>query len=86
MRQVQRRMLNPQGPHRLDVDLEALDEFRRVVERVAKTLLRIAEVKVFKPPFTLPGFAVKQHWHERYQQDPSNRWLRSVIADLFLER
>lgn len=54
VRQVQRRMLNPQGPHRLDVDLEALDELRRVVERVAETLLRIAEVEVFKPPFTLP--------------------------------
>ncbi|CAN7698859.1 hypothetical protein LJR260_005442 [Variovorax paradoxus] len=53
---------------------------------MAETLLRIAKVEVFKPPFTLPGFAVKQHWHERYQQDPSNRWLRSVIADLFLER
>jgi DNA-binding transcriptional LysR family regulator len=57
-----------------------------VPERVAETLLRIADVKVFKPPFTLPGFAIKQHWHERYQQDPSNKWLRSVIADLFLER
>jgi hypothetical protein len=55
-------------------------------QRVAETLLRITEVKVFRPPFTLPGFAIKQHWHERYQQDPSNKWLRSVIADLFLER
>jgi len=45
----------PARPHRrLDVDLEALDELRRVVERVAETLLRIAEVEVFKPPFTLP--------------------------------
>lgn len=53
--------------------------------RVAETLLRIAEVKVFAPPFKLSGFAIKQHWHERYQHDPSNRWLRSVISDLFLE-
>lgn len=57
-----------------------------VPARVAETLVRIAEVKAFEPPFKLPGFAIKQHWHERYQHDPSNRWLRSVISDLFLER
>ena len=57
-----------------------------VPQRVADTLLRIADVKVFVPPFELPGFAIKQHWHERYQQDPANRWLRSVISDLFLEK
>ncbi|MGJ7527485.1 LysR family transcriptional regulator [Variovorax sp. GB1P17] len=56
-----------------------------VPARVAETLVRIADVKVFDPPFRLPGFAIKQHWHERYQHDPSNKWLRSVISDLFLE-
>lgn len=56
-----------------------------VPQRVADTLLRIADVKVFPPPFEFPSFAIKQHWHERYQQDPANRWLRSVISDLFLE-
>lgn len=53
--------------------------------RVAETLVRIADVKLMAPPFDLPTFAIKQHWHDRYQQDPANRWLRSVIADLFLE-
>jgi len=37
------------------------------------------------PPFALPSFAIKQHWHERYQHDPGNRWLRGVVAELFLE-
>jgi DNA-binding transcriptional LysR family regulator len=57
-----------------------------VPQRVAETLLRIADVKVFPPPFEFPSFAIKQHWHERYQHDPASRWLRSVISDLFLER
>ncbi len=56
-----------------------------VPRRVADTLVRIADVKSVPPPFPLPVFAIKQHWHERYQQDPANRWLRSVISDLFLE-
>jgi DNA-binding transcriptional LysR family regulator len=57
-----------------------------VPQRVAETLLRIADVKVLTPPFELPSFAIKQHWHERYHQDPANQWLRSVISDLFLEK
>jgi DNA-binding transcriptional LysR family regulator len=56
-----------------------------VPHRVAETLLRIADVKALPPPFELPVFAIKQHWHDRYHQDPANRWLRSVISDLFLE-
>ena len=56
-----------------------------VPQRVAVTLLRIADVKRYPPPFELPSFAIKQHWHMRYHQDPANRWLRSVITDLFLE-
>lgn len=56
-----------------------------VPQRVAETLLKIADVKTLAPPFVLPTFAIKQHWHDRYHQDPANRWLRSVISDLFLE-
>jgi DNA-binding transcriptional LysR family regulator len=56
-----------------------------VPRRVADTLVRIANVKVLQPPFKLPVFPIKQHWHDRYQQDPASRWLRGVISDLFLE-
>lgn len=37
-------------------------------------------------PFDIPGFEVKQFWHERSHQDPGNRWLRSVIAEMFRRR
>jgi DNA-binding transcriptional LysR family regulator len=56
-----------------------------VPQRVAQMLVRIAAVKALPPPYELPTFAMKQHWHERFHQDPANRWLRSLIADLFLE-
>lgn len=32
----------------------------------------------------LPGFKVKQHWHERCHADASNRWLRQTVAKLFI--
>lgn len=53
--------------------------------RVAQTLVRIAQVKLLAPPIAFPNFMIKQHWHERYQHDPANRWLRSQMADLFQE-
>jgi len=56
-----------------------------VPERIAQMLVRIARVKALVPPFKFAAFSIKQHWHERYQQDPANRWLRSTVADLFLE-
>lgn len=52
--------------------------------RVAQTLMDIADVKALRPPFPLPTFSIKQHWHERYKQDPANGWLRAVISELFL--
>jgi len=56
-----------------------------VPERIAQMLVGIAKVKSMPAPFKLPTFSIKQHWHERFQQDPVNQWLRSMVADLFLE-
>jgi DNA-binding transcriptional LysR family regulator len=56
-----------------------------VPERVAQMLVSIAAVRLLAPPFELPAFAIKQHWHERFHLDPANRWLRSMIAEMFLE-
>lgn len=41
------------------------------------------DIRMLPVPIELPSFQVKQHWHERYHADASNRWLRQVIAGLF---
>jgi DNA-binding transcriptional LysR family regulator len=56
-----------------------------VPERIAQMLVRIARVKALVPPFVFPEFSIKQHWHERFQYDPTNQWLRSLVAELFLD-
>jgi DNA-binding transcriptional LysR family regulator len=43
-------------------------------------------IRMLPVPVKLPSFSVKQHWHERYHADASNRWLRQVMAQLFSER
>src|SRR3546814_1360594 len=37
-------------------------------------------VCLMKPPIDLPGFDVKQYWHERFDSEPVNIWLLSHIA------
>jgi len=61
------------------------DLMATVPERIARTLMRIAQVQAFPPPYQFPPFTIKQHWHERYHHDPANQWLRAVIAELFLQ-
>ncbi len=53
-------------------------------QHIGETLAAASGVKVHACPFEVPGFTVKQHWHARYHHEPGNRWLRSVIATLFL--
>lgn len=52
---------------------------------IGETLARTAGLRVMPCPVAVAGFTVKQHWHTRYHQDPANRWLRGVCADLFLD-
>lgn len=54
-----------------------------VPSRYAEALLPSEPVKMLALPVELPRYQVKQHWHERYHADVSNRWLRQVLADLF---
>ncbi len=38
-----------------------------------------------KCPILLPGFEVRQYWHERFHHDPAVRWFRSLVAEIFLK-
>ena len=52
---------------------------------IGETLAKMGELRIFDCPVPIPKFTVKQHWHARYHQDPGNRWIRGVIATLFLQ-
>lgn len=53
-------------------------------EQLGRHLAGPGNIKVLPLPFEVPPYYIMQHWHERYSQDPANRWLRTVMADLFL--
>jgi DNA-binding transcriptional LysR family regulator len=57
-----------------------------VPEQLGKLIAGGGRIKLLPPPFPLPPYYVVQHWHERYTHDPASRWLRGLIAELFLEK
>ena len=55
-----------------------------IVPRILGEVLVTQEpVRLLEPPFALPSYAVKQHWHERFHADAGNMWLRRTVAQLF---
>ena len=59
-------------------------EFLVIVPRLlGNTLAAQERVQVLEPPWPLPPYQVKQHWHERFNADAGNIWLRRTMATLF---
>ncbi len=54
-----------------------------VPQRLADIVARENNVRIVSFTVELPGYQVKQHWHERYVSDAANMWLRSVVSQLF---
>lgn len=50
---------------------------------IGETLAKMHNLAVLDCPVSIDGFSVKQHWHARYHLDSGNRWLRSIMLDLF---
>jgi DNA-binding transcriptional LysR family regulator len=50
---------------------------------LAYELRRAANVKLLAHPLKLPRIEIRQFWHERYHDDPANRWLRETLVRLF---
>ena len=62
----------------------AQTELLVIVPRLlGQTLASREEIQVLEPPLALPAYKVKQHWHERFNADAGNIWLRRTLAELF---
>jgi len=65
--------------------LERSDLLLILPARVARVFERGGRLKALPLPVAIPPADVGVHWHERYDADPGNRWLREQLLDLFLE-
>ena len=63
--------------------LERTDLILTLPARVAHVFERRGKLKALPPPVVIPPAEVAVHWHERFETDPGNRWLREQVIDLF---
>ena len=63
--------------------LERTDLILTLPARVARVFERRGKLKALPPPVPIPQAEVALHWHERFEADPGNRWLREVMVDLY---
>ncbi len=63
--------------------LERSDLILTLPARVARVFERRGNLKALPPPVSIPPAEVALHWHERFEPDPGNRWLRDVMVDLY---
>lgn len=50
---------------------------------LAESYLPTMNIKLLAPPLKMPVYAIMQYWHERFHEDPANRWLREIFCELF---
>lgn len=65
--------------------IAATDLIATVPRRLARTFAAYPKIALVDAPIRIPSVDIRQHWHKRYHHDDANKWLRRLIADLFLE-
>lgn len=50
-----------------------------IPKRLGIAFSESAQLQLMDPPINIPDFVVRQHWHERFQNDPASMWLRRCI-------
>lgn len=63
--------------------LERSDLILTLPARVARVYQQSGKFVALVPPVAIPAADVALHWHERFDGDPGNRWLRDLMVELF---
>ena len=63
--------------------LQRTDLILILPQRVARVYERQGPFRYLPPPVSIPPADVGVHWHQRFDADPGNRWLRDQLLELF---
>ena len=67
-------------PHLIDAQPDLI---ATVPLELGNVFARLGTIRIMPPPVPLPPFALRQHWHPRFHDDPANIWLRHLIKETF---
>ena len=72
-------------PHYMSIPIiiSKSDLIATVPLAVGVSFVESNRIRLVKPPFAIPSFDLRQHWHRRFHHDPQSKWLRSVVHSLF---
>lgn len=59
------------------------DLIATVPTELASAFAKYGTLRILKPPVDLPQFALSQHWHPRFHDDPAVSWLRALVKRTF---
>ncbi|MES2416069.1 MAG: LysR family transcriptional regulator [Pseudomonadota bacterium] len=62
--------------------LQSSDMLTTVPERLATSMVKPFNLKYVAHPVKLPQIAINLFWHAKYNKDPANQWLRTLVFDL----
>jgi DNA-binding transcriptional LysR family regulator len=65
--------------------LPSSDALFTVSRRAGQEIARLLNAQIIELPVKIPGFTVRQFWHERFHKDPANRWFRDLIYSLLAQ-
>lgn len=73
-------------PHFLTVPMiieQNPDLIATVPHELATRFAGYHSIKAVATPVDVPPFAIRQHWHPRFQHEAANVWLRRLIKEVF---
>jgi DNA-binding transcriptional LysR family regulator len=81
---IQRRIVLT-TPHFMTIPftIASTDLIVTVPRAVGEAFAQFANIKLIEPPFEIPNFDLKQHWHRKYHKDGASMWLRSIVLEIF---
>jgi hypothetical protein len=54
-----------------------------VPRQLAQVYEAFGQMRIVALPVSCGSFAVSQFWHQRFDADQGNAWLRNLVNDLF---
>jgi DNA-binding transcriptional LysR family regulator len=73
-------------PHFLTVPMiieENPELIATVPRELATKFASYKSIKMVETPVSVPAFAIRQHWHPRFQHDAASIWLRRLVKEAF---